>query len=166
MYMDGFCHSNTNLMYGQRLNGPNGIAVFESPEQIAKEQVKGKYMPYGYGSGIQDPGLLNGMFLFALCDAFDATEDPYLADLARRIFKGLKLVGTISPVSGFVPRGPHPDGKSYYRDSSLDQHSLFVCGLWRYYHSPIANDEEKTFIRDALHKFAKRMEKNGWTLMV
>ncbi len=166
MYMDGFCHSNTNLVYGQRLNGPRGIAVLESPEQIAKEQVRGKNMPYGYGSGIQDPGLLNGMYLFALCDAYDATEDPYFADLARRIFKGLKLVGTSSPVPGFVPRGPHPDGKSYYRDSSLDQHSLFVCGLWRYYHSPIANDDEKTFIRDALHKFAKRMERNGWTLMV
>jgi len=166
MYIDGFCHPNTNLVYGQRLNGPKGIAVLESPEQIAKEQVDGKYMPYGYGSGIQDPGLLNGMFLFALCDAHEATGDPYFADLARRIFKGLKLVGTISPVPGFVPRGPHPDGKSYYRDSSLDQHSLFVCGLWRYYRSQIANDDEKAFIRDALHKFAKRMERNGWTLMV
>jgi len=166
MYIEACYYPNTNMVYGRRLNGPKGIGVFEAPEQIAKEQVKGKYMPYGYGSGVQDPGLLNGFFIFALCDAYEATGDPYFSDLARRIFKGLKLVGTISPVPGFVPRGPHPDGKSYYRDSSLDQHSLFVCALWRYYHSSIASDEEKAFIRDALDKFAKRMEKNKWTLMV
>ena len=166
LYMDGFWHSNTGLVYGQRLNTERGLAVFTSPEEIAKEQVRGKYMPYGYGSGIQDPGLLNGMLLFALCDAYEATEDDLFADHARRIFGGLKSIATVSPVPGFVPRGPHPDGKSYYRDSSLDQHSLFVCGLWRYFRSPLATADDKSFIRNELHEFAERMERNKWTLLV
>jgi len=166
LYMEGFWHPTTSLVYGRRLNTDKGITVLSSPEEIAKEQVKGKYMPYGYGSGIQDPGLLNGMLLFALCDAYEATGDELFADHARRIFNGLKSIATVSPVPGFVPRGPHPDGKSYYRDSSLDQHSLFVCGLWRYFHCPLATEEDRDFIRAELHEFAERMERNEWTLLV
>ena len=165
-YAAGFLYPGTDLMYSRRIDTARGIGVFESPDQIAKEQVRGQYRPYGYGAGIEDVALQNGYLIFALCDAHAATGDAYLAELARRIFNGLKRLGTLSPVPGFVPRGPHPDGKSYYRDSSLDQHSLFVCGLWRYYHSEIADDQEKAFIRDALDKFARRMERNKWTLMV
>ena len=165
-YVECFLSPATDLVYGKKLNGPKGIAVLESPEEIAKEHFGGKYLPYGYGAGIEDVALMNGYLLFALCDVYDATGDAYFADLARRIFKGMKRIGTISPVPGFVPRGPHPDGKSYYRDSSLDQHSLYVCALWRYYRSSIASDEEKAFIRESLDQFAKRMEKNKWTLMV
>ena len=164
--MEGFWHPTTSMVYSRRLNTPKGISVLASPAQIAREEVRGKHMPYGYGSGIQDPGLLNGCFLFALCDAYEATRDPYLAQVARRIFNGLRTIGTVSPVPGFVPRGPHPDGKSYYRDSSLDQHSLFVCALWRFRRSPLAGADDISFIRQELSEFAERMERNKWTLMV
>jgi hypothetical protein len=123
-------------------------------------------VPYGYGSGIQDVALENGQFLFALCDAYEATGDEYLAATARHIFSGMKRVATLSPEPGFVPRGPHPDGKSYYRNSSLDQHTTFVYALWRYYHSSLATADDKQFIADALHKAAQRMERNDWKVMV
>ena len=165
-YVEGFLSPATDLVYGKRLNGPRGLAVLEPPEEIAKEHYKGKYKPYGYGAGIEDVAYHNGTLLFALCGAFDATAEQYFADLARRIFKGMKRIGTVSPVPGFVARGPHPDGRSYYRDSSVDQHSLYVCGLWRYFRSPIASDAEKAFIRDSLSKVARRMERNKWVLLV
>ena len=165
-YVQGFMSPDTNLVYGRRINGPRGIEVLEKSEEIARERFQGQYKPYGYGAGIEDVALQNGYLIFALCDAFEATGEPYFADLARRVLKGLRLVGTISPVPGFVPRGPHPDGKSYYRDSSLDQHTLFICGLWRYYHSRIASSEERKFIRQIVEKFARRMEQNKWVLMV
>ena len=165
-YMEGFWHPNTSMVYSRRLNTAKGISVLTSPAEVGREEVRGKHMPYGYGSGIQDPGLLNGCFLFALCDAYDATHDPYLEQVARRIFGGLRTIGITSPVPGFVPRGPHPDGKSYYRDSSLDQHSLFVCALWRYYRSPLAGTDDIAFIRRELAELAERMERNRWTLLV
>ncbi len=165
-YIEGFGSTATNVVYHNRLDGPRGIDVLESPDEIAKGMVRGKHVPYGYGSGVQDVALENGQFLFALCDAYEATEDEYLAETAQHIFSGMKLVATVSPEPGFVPRGPHPDGESYYRNSSLDQHTTFVYALWRYSRSALATAEDKAFIAEALGKVAERMERNNWTIMV
>ncbi|MBM3859349.1 MAG: hypothetical protein FJ395_06830 [Verrucomicrobia bacterium] len=166
-YVEGFMSPATDLAYGKRLNGPRGIALLESPAEIAQGRVLGEQRPYGYGSGIEDMAYQTGMLLFALCDAGEATGDTYFAELARRAFKGLKLMSTISPVEGFVPRGPHPaDGKTYYKDSSLDQHSLYVCGLWRYYRSRLASPAEKEVIRDIVGKVTRRLENAQWIIKV
>ncbi|MDX9978574.1 MAG: hypothetical protein RBU25_00885, partial [Lentisphaeria bacterium] len=90
----------------------------------------------------------------------------FFAELAHRIFQGLRRIATCSPVPGFVPRGPHPNGTSYNRDSSTDQHTLFVCALWRYARSPIANEEERACARSSLLAVAARLERNGWVLKV
>jgi len=165
-YWAGFGHENTNVCYHHRLNGAKGIETLSSPAEIARRETRGKPMPYGYGSGIQDVPLENGQLLLALCDAYEATHDAELAAFARRIFAGMKLVGTISPVPGFVPRGPHPDGKSYYPDSSRDQHCAFVEALWRYSRSELATAEDRSFIADELTHVAKRLEKNNWIITV
>jgi len=164
-YVEGFFSPATDLAYGIRINGPRGIEVLESPAEIAAHRVKGEVRPWGYGAGIEDVAYQNGMLLFALCDAEEATGNAYFAELARRIFRGMQRIGTLSPVPGFVPRGPHPDGKSYYRDSSRDQHSLFVCGLWRYARSRLASPAEKDWIREAILKVVRRLEKNGWSIL-
>ena len=165
-YIEGFGAERVNLVYHHRLNGPRGLEALASPEEIGARTVRGKEMPYGYGSGIQDVPLENGQLLYALCDVYDATGDEYFADTARKIFSGLKLVGSVSTVQGFVPRGPHPDGKSYYPNSSRDQHATYVYALWRYHRSPLATDEDKAFIAQFLDAFARRMEKNGWGIRV
>ena len=165
-YIAGFGSPATQVCYHHRLNGPRGLAALEKPGQIAKGQVNGRPTPFGYGSGIQDVALENGQFLFALCDAYDATHDEELAKIARWIFAGLKRVAAISPEPGFVPRGPHPDGKSYYPDSSRDQHCAYIEALWRYRRCPLATAEDKTFIADVLGKIASRMERNNWILKV
>jgi len=165
-YVEGFGHPDTKLCYHHRLDGPRGVAALSSPEEIANRVARGKPMPYGYGSGIQDVPLENGQFLFALCDASDATGDADLAALARRIFQGMKLVATVSPEPGFVPRGPHADGKSYYPDSSRDQTCAFVEAMWRYSASSLATADDRAFISDSLAKVARRMEKNDYVLLV
>jgi len=165
-YVEGFGSAATGLCYHHRLNGPKGLGALASPEEIARGQVHGKNMPHGYGSGIQDVALENGQFLFALCDAVEATHDPQLAALARRIFSGMKRVARLSPVRGFVPRGPHPDGKSYYRDSSRDQHCAFVEAMWRYARGPLATDADRLFIAEVLGDVAARLEANDWVIKV
>ncbi|NOY81084.1 MAG: hypothetical protein GXP31_08775 [Kiritimatiellaeota bacterium] len=165
-YVEGFGSPATGLCYHHRLNGPAGLGALSAPEEIARGQVRGKDMPYGYGSGIQDVALENGQFLFALCDAVDATHDPDLAAVARRIFSGMKRVARVSPVPGFVPRGPHPDGKSYYRDSSRDQHCAFVEAMWRYARGPLATDADRTFIARVLEDVTARLEANNWIIKV
>ena len=165
-YLEGFGSAQTDLVYHHRLNGPTGLDILESPEEIAKGRVRGKDMPYGYGSGIQDVALENGHLLIALCEAHEATGDEFFAQTARRILQGMKLVATVSPEPGFVPRGPHPDGKSYYRDSSLDQHTTFVYALWRYYRSPLATEADRAFIASELQEVAQRLERYEWGIRV
>lgn len=164
-YQRAFGHPATGLMYHHRLDGPKGIAVMSPPAEIARGEVNGKPMPYGYGSGIQDIALENGQLLFALCEGHERTGDAWFADKARALFASLQALARISPEPGFVPRGPHPDGKSYYRDSSRDQHAAYVEALWRYGRSPLATAADKQFIADTLGKIAARMERNGWRIL-
>lgn len=165
-YQSSFAHPATGLMYHHRLDGPKGIAALSTPEEIARGEVNGKPMPYGYGSGIQDIALENGQVLFALCEAHERTGDAWFADKARKLFEAMKLLDRISPEPGFVPRGPHPDGKSYYANSSRDQHAAYIEALWRYGRSPLATDADKRFIADTLGKIAARMERNDWRILV
>lgn len=165
-YQAAFFSPRTDVAYLERLDGPQGDCVLEKPSEIAAGRVAGAEKPYGYGSGIEDVALANGLLLFALCDAHEARPSPWIAEFARRVFRGMKRVATLSPVPGFVPRGPHPDGVSYYRDSSVDQHTIFVCSLWRFLRSPLATDVDRAFIRSELGEFAGRMERNQWTLKV
>jgi hypothetical protein len=128
-YLAAFGSDRTDLLYHHRLDGPLGIGALSSPAEIAVGTVDGKPMPYGYGSGIQDVPLENGQFLFALCDVFDSTGDPEIGQLAQRIFRGIRLVATVSPEPGFAPRGPHPDGKSY-RGENYNRSVVLALLLW------------------------------------
>lgn len=166
-YERGFFSSATDLAYGARLDGPRGTAVLERPEEVSRRCVRGEYCPWGYGSGIENVAYHNGMLLYALCDAEAATREPALAALARRTFRGLIRLAMLSPVSGFVPRGPHPEEPSlYYPDSSLDQHGVFVCGLWRYYRSDLATPAERDTIRPTIGAVLRRFEANAWAILV
>jgi hypothetical protein len=165
-YVQGFGSPTTELVYHHRLNGPRGTAVLSTPEEIAAGKVGGREMPYGYGSGIQDVPLENGQFLFALCEAYERRPTPWMAAMAQRLFRGFRRIATVSVDPGFVPRGPHPDGKSYYRDSSRDQHMAFVEALWRFGRSPLATSDDRRFIAHKLEQVARRMERNQWAIQV
>ncbi len=165
-YVAGFGSDRTQLVYHHRLNGPRGVDALASPAEIAAGVVGGRPLPYGYGSGIQDVALENGQLLFALCEAYETTGDRGLAEFAAWIFQGLRRVATVSPEPGFVPRGPHPDGKSYYRDSSRDQHAALAEALWRYGRSRLATDGDRRFVADELREMAGRLERNDWKILV
>jgi hypothetical protein len=165
-YAVEFGSDRTQLVYHHRLDGPLGDRSLSSPAEIAMETVNGKPMPYGYGSGIQDVALENGQFLFALCEVFDATHDAEIGGLAQRIFRGMRRVATVSSEPGFAPRGPHPDGKSYYRDSSRDQHAALAEALWRYGRCDLATVDDRQFIAGELSEMARRMEDNDWKILV
>ncbi len=165
-YLEGFGAETAGLAYHHRLNGPDGLDALASPDEIARGCIGDREMRWGYGSGIQDAALENGQLLYALCDAYDATGDERLAAIARRIWGGIKLIGSVSPHPGFVPRGPHPDGASYYRNSSRDQHAVYVYAIWRWGRSPLATEDDRAFIAQFLDAFAERMERNRWHVMV
>jgi hypothetical protein len=61
--------------------------------------------------------------------------------------EGLHSLNSISDVKGFVGRGVSSDGRSHYPMGSDDQTGPWFIGLWRYYDSGLATDEEKERIR-------------------
>jgi hypothetical protein len=125
------------------------------------EEVKRQYPnPCGYSTGMEDGAILGGAMLSVLCDRFAVTGEEGLWKEAVTVFAGLQRCATVHGVRGFVARNVcREDGKSVYINSSRDQVTHLVHGLWQYYRSPLANDATKTEIRVVLADVAERMIK-------
>lgn len=123
------------------------------------EEVKRQYPnPCGYSTGMEDGMILGGAMLSLLCDRFAVTGEKNLRDRAAQVFAGMRLSATVHGVPGFIARNVCPeDKKSVYINSSRDQYTHFVHGLWKYYHSPLADEATKTEIRSILAAVAERM---------
>jgi hypothetical protein len=123
------------------------------------DEVKRQYPnPCGYSTGMEDGAILGGAMLSVLCDRFAVTKDDSLRVKAADVFAGLKRCVTVHGVRGFVARNVCPeDAQSTYINSSRDQVTHFVHGLWQYFHSPLPDEATKQQIRTILSDVAERM---------
>lgn len=113
---------------------------------------------HGYGRGMGDCDIICGVALSMLVDRYEITQDPALAVWARNLFLGLKGCATVHGIPGFIARGVCvEDGKSICITSSRDQVTHFVHGLWRYYHSPMCDDDARADIRALFAALADKM---------
>lgn len=119
----------------------------------------------GWGTGMEDCAINGGTYLTALVEMHSLTQSKAHADEARTIYRGLRTLGTICPRKGFVARAVTPDGSSYFPNSSVDQYTMYVCGLWAYFHSPIATAEEKAEISDIIRNICLRIEDDGFDIL-
>jgi hypothetical protein len=73
----------------------------------------------------------------------------------------MTLLGALSPSEGFVIRGVCPaDQKSHYCESSRDQYTWYVYGLWRYYHSPLSSAAQRETMKQIVGRICARLERN------
>lgn len=160
-YVSQYFNNTTNLAYGSRVNG--GVAGLPSIADVNDNLPS----PPGYGTGLADVAYHTGTFLFSAVEAYEGTGEQAFADLARRSLSGLFLMDQQSVISpGFVIRGPHPsDLTVYYRDSSIDQHTLYLAGLWRFYHSSLATTNDKSTIENIVAKVVNRIKANNWSIV-
>lgn len=123
------------------------------------DEVRRQYPnPCGYSTGMEDGAILGGAMLSVLCDRFEVTKDESLREKAASVFAGLQRCVSVHGVKGFVARNVCPeDGASTYINSSRDQVTHFVHGLWQYFHSPLADEATKQQIRVILADVAERM---------
>lgn len=123
------------------------------------EEVKRQYPnPCGYSTGMEDGMILGGAVLSMLCDRYAVTKEKDLRSKAAQVFRGMKLCGTVHGVPGYVARNVCPeDRKSVYINSSRDQVTHYVHGLWKYYHSPLVDEPAKVEIRKLCTEVAERM---------
>jgi hypothetical protein len=131
----------------------------------AEEMAAGRPNRSGWGTGMEDGGINGGAWIATLIDAHAATGEQRFADDARRFYQGLRLLWAVPTRKGFIARCIHPDGKSHYSNTSVDQVTFFVYGLWRYYHSAIASDAEKAEMRTIMHDVCTRIEEDGFDVL-
>lgn len=113
----------------------------------------------GWGTGMEDSTISAGVMLSMVCDRFAATGETEMYAAAGRIFAGMMLCATHSPARGLVLRSVSPrDGRSYYIESSRDQYTHFAHGLWRFYHSPLADDDQRAAMQRTMTDVCTRLE--------
>ncbi len=139
------------------------LSSYEAGKELAHlptaDEVKRQFPnPCGYSTGMEDGMILGGAMLSILCDRYAVTGEKSLRDEMLQVFSGMRLAVTVHGVPGFVARNVCPeDQKSVYINSSRDQYTHFVHGLWKYYHSPLPDEAIKEEIRTILSAVADRM---------
>lgn len=156
---DRFYDDRTHLFYDY-------VCSYDPQKRLAalptSQETRRQYPnPNGWGTGMEDCAISGGLMMSMVCDRFEATQDARLRPFAEKVFAGLALLGTLSPSEGFVIRGVSPaDGRAHYCESSRDQYTWHVYGLWRYYHSPLSQPAEKATIRRIITAICSRLERN------
>jgi len=127
-----------------------------------------KGIPGGYGEGMGDCALTHGVALSGCVDRWEVLarrglkpSDPEMvrtADWGARLAQGLLNLSSRHRFKGFVARGLcYEDGTSICSLSSIDQHTHWVHGLWRYVHSPMARPEIVAEWKVRIVEVAERM---------
>ncbi|MCX7009635.1 MAG: hypothetical protein NTY53_20720 [Kiritimatiellaeota bacterium] len=156
---DRFFDERTHLFYDY-------VCSYDPAKRLAglptpAEAVQQNPNPNGWGTGMEDCAISGGLMLAMVCDRFAATGDAAMCPYAQKVFAGLKALVESSATEGFVCRGLCPaDGRSHYPESSRDQYTWYVYGLWRYYHSTLALTEDKAAMRKLITAICIRLERN------
>ena len=134
----------TSLLYGCGVKYVKKAATFKNGlydwYQGSKE---------GYGAGMGDCAISDAVALSGCVDRWAAlkqegvsADDPRFAqtaDWAAKLAQGLLNLASKHGYTGFVARGLcEEDGTSLCSLSSIDQHTPWVHGLYRYAHAPMA----------------------------
>jgi hypothetical protein len=119
--------------------------------------------PAGWGTSIENTAGHNGLCIDGLCRAAEVGDRREPAALTRRLLQGCALLSDVgSP--GFIARGVLPNRTSFYPNSSVDQYTYYVYGLWRYYRASFAQQQERYQIRDILEQIASRLVSNDYAI--
>lgn len=124
----------------------------------------GKPNALGWFQPIENGAMFNGLYLDAALNRWRATKSEEDAAKVRRLVEGLLLLNSISNVKGFVGRGVSTDGRSHYPMGSDDQTGPWFIGLWRFYDSGLATDEEKDRLRRHLVETTAAIVSLGWNM--
>jgi hypothetical protein len=146
----------TNLFYDYLTSYEPGKELAHLPTVAeAKRQYPNEC---GYGTGMEDCMISAGTMLSLIVDRYAVTGEESLKDSARQVLVGIRRCTMDHGVPGFVARGVcTEDLKTIYPNTSRDQYTHVVHGLWMYFHSPLSDDAAREQIRVLLAAIADRM---------
>ena len=154
-----FYKSDTQLFYDYLSSYEPGQELRHLP--TAAEVARQYPNPYGYGTGMEDCMISAGAMLSTLVDRYAVTRDETLRERADSVFQGVQRCATAHGVPGFLARGVcDEDLKSIYVNSSRDQYTHAVHGLWLYFHSPLSRASTRSAVGEVCAAIADRMTRN------
>ena len=118
----------------------------------------------GWQTPIEDCCLCAGTYLESMLLRYAADTTPANKRCVREIFRGLRNLATCGRRRGFIARGLLSDGKTHYPDTSVDQYTMFLFGLWRYFRSPLATEAERAFIRKTVSDICLQLEEDEFVI--
>ena len=154
-----FYSPKTHLFYDYLTSYEPGRELAHLP---TADEVRRQYPnECGYGTGMEDGMISAGVMLSLIVDRHAVTGDESLRERADAVFQGIRLCATAHGVPGFLARAVcDEDLKSIYPNSSRDQYTHAVHGLWLYLHSPLCTPKRKNEIGEILSAIADRMTRN------
>ncbi|MDD5728100.1 MAG: hypothetical protein PHV59_06015 [Victivallales bacterium] len=148
-----FIDPRTDMMYEFR-DLFRRDSLLPSPEEVRQEIPN----PAGWVCGFEDCCLNGSMYLAGLLAEFIAVGSPFSAIRMKKIFAGLMHLAGVSETKGFLARGVLPDGRTHYPNSSVDQYTMWLYVMWRYFTSGIAPPEEREKIVAAVTDMLRFIE--------
>jgi len=127
----------TSMVYDY--NDASRLENLPTPEEVAMEIPN----PAGWAAGFEDCCLNGSMYLAGLIEEYNLTGSDKARERAGKIFGGLIHLADVSGTKGYLARGVLPDGKTHYPNSSVDQYTMWMYAMWRYFSSGFASGEEK-----------------------
>lgn len=152
-----FRHPDTQMFYDFAW-ADRGFDLLPTPEEVARCFPNAA----GWGTGMENPALNAGQHLAGVVLRHQLGNDPGAAAEARWLATGLLRLFDAASSPGFLPRGLALDGVSHYPNSSVDQYTMVLYGLYQYHESGIASAAEQQAIRRAWHHVLTRWEAAGW----
>lgn len=153
-----FFHPGTRLFYDYvtSFDPGRGLDHLPTPDEVRRCHPN----VCGWGTGMEDSAINGGTSLAMICDRHAVRPHPADREQARMVFLGLRSLAEVHGVPGFVARSVCPaDGRSVYPNSSRDQYTHVVHGLWHYFRSDLPEAEERADIRRILGDIARYAER-------
>lgn len=163
-YFSTAVHPETHMIYARVNLGDADLwskTIFPKPEVIRDKTNADAELP-----NVSNCAFAAGLFLGQLADISQVTRDPDAASQARIVFDGLVRLARASTRKGFVARCllPGDSTKAHFGNSSVDQYTFFVYGLYKYYHSGLADEAEKGTMRELMAEICAMIEHDGTIL--
>ena len=145
-----FC-AKTGLFYDRISPDDDRFSHLPAVEEIARQFPN----PSGWGTGMEDCSINAGHALEVLALMYKIGGEDVTV-LIGEVLRGLRLCESVHGKNGFLVRGvSHRDGKSCYFNSSRDQITMAVAGLFDVYHNVSSlSDSQRELIRTMLHEMA------------
>lgn len=163
-FFDRAVHPETHLLYSRvDLEDPN---LWKKVRFPSADAVRGKTNDDSEVPNLSNCAGAGGLFLGQLADIHAVTGDVDCARQARVVFKGLEALAAASERRGFIARGllPGDPTRAHFHNSSVDQYTFYVYGLYRYFHSPLAGDAERASMRRIMNDICTMIERDGTIL--